>query len=442
MAKNVYNTKEIDSWINLQSAAAPRVEVAKWIKSTVRSYILNNAMLRYEPVEEVEEGMPEWAVRGVEDGTLVKLDFDSILWHYFLEEFEHALMFVDHIRGSINVNFRDAVTEGIELIRARNAKSSEQEDWTGIETVITSTEGYTWASLSTKQALVRESKLMQHCVGHNDHYLKGIQQGVWKIYSLRDSNNKPHCTIQIRTSDNSVVQIRGKQNTGVVAKYQKACCEFLTWIKPSYVPEHDLRYLGLISIEGTVYNVTALPDGLEVQENLNLAGYGLLEKLPSNLTVHGNLSISRTSIRELPQGLYVAGSFSASGTPLKKLSEDAHFGGSINIRDTDVGIFPYKQVNGTLDIRGTLIESLPHRCSYWALHQDFMQLSPRRTKEREQAIAEQTRMSNDLVDAVLKQVSERINRKLAHELRMSIAKKSNKFEELMRELRERGIDVS
>lgn len=441
MARNVYNLKEIKEWIDISSAASEREEIAKWIKSTVRSHILNE-LCCYEPVEEVEEGMPDWALRGIEEGTLVRLDFDSWLWGVFLEDFEHAMIFVETIRGSINVSFADACREGLELVRIRNEKSSDREDWSGLETLITSSEGYTWVSLTSHQNLARESKFMQHCVGQSHHYLKGIEEGVWKIYSLRDTQNKPHCTIQHEIITNSIVQIKGKQNTTVIGKYQRACCEFLSWLKPDFVPERDSRYLGLIRINNTVYNIDLLPDGLEVQDNLNLAGYGLLEKLPSNLTVHGNLSISRTNIRELPQNLYVGGSFSAANTPLRKIPNTVYFGGSVNISDTEVSVFPFDKVNGTLNVRGSYITSLPQGISYRSLVQHFMQFSPHRSKEKEEAIREQIRQSNLLVDSMLKHVSECISRKLAHELRMLVARKSNKFEALMQELRRRGIEVA
>lgn len=441
MARNVYNQKEIQEWVDITSASVGRPEVAKWIKSTVRLHVINGLQC-YEKVEDIEEGMPDWAVKGIEEGTLEYLNFDSWLWAAFLEELEHALIFVDTVRGDVNVNFHDAIRGGLDLIRLRNEKSSEMEDWSGLENQITSTEGYDWVSLSSRQNLARESKLMQHCVGHNPHYYEEIQNGRCKIYSLRDKNNNPHCTIQVSSKDNSVIQIRGKQNTVVVPKYHRACSEFLGWLKPSHVPEHDMRYLGLTRINNTVYNVLSLPDGLEVQDNLNLAGYGLLESLPGNLTVHGNLSISRTNIRELPPDLYVGGSFSASSTPLQSIPETVHFGGSVNISDTPVTSFPEKAINGMLNIRDSNITYLPKGCTYIILIQHFMQLHPKRTKQMDEALTEQVRQSNDLVDSVLKHVASSIDRKLAHELRIFIAKRSNKFEVLMEELRNRGISVT
>ncbi len=69
-------------------------------------------------------------------------------------------------------------------------------------------------------ALKYEGDTMGHCVGG---YCDSVANGGSRIFSLRDSNNKPHVTIETSPvpdhSWSSIVQIKGKRNTKPVDKY-------------------------------------------------------------------------------------------------------------------------------------------------------------------------------------------------------------------------------
>lgn len=91
-------------------------------------------------------------------------------------------------------------------------------------------DGYRMVKLLSQEAYNREGKLMSHCV--SSYYGRDEV-----IYSLRDANNKPHCTI----SDASG-QIKGKGNGSIDPKYIDYIIRFLE-SKEIKVSENDMKNL-------------------------------------------------------------------------------------------------------------------------------------------------------------------------------------------------------
>ena len=82
-------------------------------------------------------------------------------------------------------------------------------------------DGFTMVSVPVEDLDV-EGSLMQHCVGS---YKNKVEKGT-KIYSLRDSQNKPHVTIKV--IDDRIKQVRGKQNAEPISKYRPYVWEWAT----------------------------------------------------------------------------------------------------------------------------------------------------------------------------------------------------------------------
>ena len=94
--------------------------------------------------------------------------------------------------------------------QARNIVETEQD--TKVE--IDFKDGMRLVKLVGKKAFQREGKLMSHCISSyytNDNC---------KIYSLRDSKNNPHCTIEVMNTGD-VNQIKGKGNGSIHPNYIK-----------------------------------------------------------------------------------------------------------------------------------------------------------------------------------------------------------------------------
>lgn len=103
-------------------------------------------------------------------------------------------------------------------------------------------EGFKIVVLKDKSAYEREGNLMRHCV--SSYYGSSDSN----IYSLRDSNNNPHCTIEVTKRDGEIHQIKGKGNGPIHPKYIKYVLAFLEK-KNIPVRDSELSNLGYTYFE-------------------------------------------------------------------------------------------------------------------------------------------------------------------------------------------------
>jgi hypothetical protein len=96
--------------------------------------------------------------------------------------------------------------------------------------------------LTGKAAYQYEGAQMGHCVSS---YFENSKSS---IYSLRDRNNEPHCTIELDTKG-SINQIKGKQNKPIVPKYVSAVLQSLEYLKCN-IRSSEMDNLGYDSFEG------------------------------------------------------------------------------------------------------------------------------------------------------------------------------------------------
>ena len=122
-------------------------------------------------------------------------------------------------------------------LRTQMKKGSHiKESPKDIEVVLDFGDGFKFVKLVGENAYKREGLLMSHCVA--SYYGKNDE-----IYSLRDANNMPHCTI----SKNSQ-QIKGKGNGSIDPLYIKYVVEFLEFLKIP-VRDSEMLNLGYINVE-------------------------------------------------------------------------------------------------------------------------------------------------------------------------------------------------
>lgn len=116
-------------------------------------------------------------------------------------------------------------------------------------------DGYRWVELTRpsdmdptaageylKGLTAREGAEMQNCI--KDGYCKFIDEGKSRIFSLRDPQGKPHADIEIQPGENGtwdMPQIKGKNNTGLTAKYHPYAQDFIrnppNGLKFNYIDE-------------------------------------------------------------------------------------------------------------------------------------------------------------------------------------------------------------
>lgn len=79
--------------------------------------------------------------------------------------------------------------------------------------------------------------------------------------------------------------------------------------------------------------IAEIPDGVRIGGDIYLYGNKVMKKLPDNLIVNGNLTISDTLIEKLPENLIVKGDLDIRETLIKELPQNLIVGGNIKGND-------------------------------------------------------------------------------------------------------------
>jgi hypothetical protein len=254
IAANVYNHQDIHDYIKTLHTGQANID--RWLDKTLRVYLLNESKY-HVTVSKPPKNAPEWALKAKD---LVQFKPSSSL----TQDLEHATMWLATFpeTKTLNVSVAEAIKQGELHIERENKKASDKEGV--IETLHTFKDGWTIVSLKDEQALKREGKIMQHCVGK---YHKNVGNGKKQIWSLRDPNNQPHCTMEYLIKEKVIAQIKGKQNKGVVQKYQQYVIQWLNLvIKQNLIKtlyEGDMENINIKVKNGVWYNMLQLPEGFE-----------------------------------------------------------------------------------------------------------------------------------------------------------------------------------
>jgi hypothetical protein len=121
-------------------------------------------------------------------------------------------------------------------------------------------------------------------------------------------------------------------------------------------------------------NITYIPEGLKVEDDLNLSSCKHLKYLPDNLYVGGELNLEGTNIKQIPKGLYVGGDFKLVALKIKSLPKDLKVDGGLDLGYcTDLTSLPKNlKVGGYLSLYKTKITSLPEGLEVgWDLYLDY-----------------------------------------------------------------------
>ena len=162
-----------------------------------------------------------------------------------VSEIEHIIDFFLSKKEKIRLHkmsYQVAVELSKQWIEKLNKKSGEiietEED---TELLFNLKDGCRVVKLVSESSYKREGLLMSHCVA--SYYAKSNIE----IVSLRDVNNKPHCTIEFQKTNNVINQIKGKGNGSIHPKYIKAVIKILKKFNVE-IRESELKNLGYINL--------------------------------------------------------------------------------------------------------------------------------------------------------------------------------------------------
>ena len=144
------------------------------------------------------------------------------------EVIENKLKVLEHEFQSIpKLSYKEILHRANLWTEKLNKRAQQEEDWAGIKEVYSFNDGFKVYELFSEKALEREGFLMNHCVASYFNHDS-------KIYSLRDTNNNPLVTIEYDTHNESIEQIKGKNNDIIKKEHAHYIYAFLSKKIPNF----------------------------------------------------------------------------------------------------------------------------------------------------------------------------------------------------------------
>ena len=222
--------KALDSKEIPQFAGTETNKVRDWFLKQYISAIKNDEVDLKSSIKnhEYKEGEPEWMNKPD------IMDFNGTLPEDVVDEIIHT---VDYFATLEPNDLRKIYKEPYRVIKqkvqewdrelASASKDSDKEDEDKKKLVldkdykvIKQVGGMKWVKLLTPESKTVEGSSMGHCVGRG-----GYEKA--DIYSLWDSKNRSHVTIEANDSRKTISQVKGKQNREPVEKYIPISIEFV-----------------------------------------------------------------------------------------------------------------------------------------------------------------------------------------------------------------------
>lgn len=241
---NAINLPRIEAYLNDLAHKNPNPLIQKWIKSNLRNYILRddnpNKIKLTDRNQFSKLGIhvePPWLVGKPLPDNLYFVALNPALGA-MIEAALHHLHYLIDMEGAKDlskVSVPDAVAAGEarhEMLRRKLEDEHFERD--GIKDLGVVSGGFKWVSIITKEGFRRESRFMGHCLGQDgniESYWGDYSRGAIEIWSLRDNQNKPHVTCEIKIADRKMEQMRPKGATisdqfkGMETRYWKPCLE-------------------------------------------------------------------------------------------------------------------------------------------------------------------------------------------------------------------------
>jgi hypothetical protein len=271
--RNIANIPVLDEFIaKVVEASRPEKVVADWLRVKFKRYMINE----YDDVSEVREPVPDdypghvWINAALERKerlyNLELIGTEDIQCMY--DWMTHVVDYMNYVvrngrelpprfrfRDVMRLSVEDALNKADAWSDWFQGSAELQEDLKGLDLIMVLPDDYRWVRIKSEAALMREGRLMHHCVGS---YYRSIANGSSQIYSLRDEENEPHVTVEAR--GRSVSQIKGKQNRAPIEKYQWSVRDLLNRLKLDVEGCYDARQCGFVKYKDQFYFMKELPD--------------------------------------------------------------------------------------------------------------------------------------------------------------------------------------
>lgn len=288
IARNVYFTPDAENYLNQLLTLTTKPKVISFIKGNLRNYIIND--FKAPRIKRLPANPPKWMLnKDLKKDEIYLIKFtnaDKKTFQTWIEYLNSVPENKDLSRIAIS-DLEDAVEEWEESQVTRERK---------IKIIHEYPDGYKWVNVYGLFSLDRESTLMQNCVRQ---FFPNVYKKEMAIYSLRDPNNRPHCTLAI--DHHIVTEIRGKNNKCPKEKYVKYVEDFLNkkYVRYKGISHIDLMDAGLLYQDKKIYSFYDLPENFVAKpKKLFLPDTDI--KLPKGFTSLG-IFILPEEVTELPE---------------------------------------------------------------------------------------------------------------------------------------------
>ncbi len=212
LERNVANIDGLKEWISSYVGRIQQQDKQKWFAKQALKYLIAehpdaSPMKPEELAGYFIQGVPPWAEQAARQGDLFFVDpTGSGTYFGFVVDWLNSLPAGE----TLNMNMKQAIEHANAWHTRFERSAGTGEDVEG-EDIVGSMElpgGYRWVELISHKAMSRESDQMGHCVGgeicsttntreEETSYWPLVKAGKAKIFSLRDSNNEPHITLEL-----------------------------------------------------------------------------------------------------------------------------------------------------------------------------------------------------------------------------------------------------
>jgi hypothetical protein len=155
-----------------------------------------------------------------------------------ISEVEHVIDYLaqNKVKALHKMSYPQALAKTKKWVEKLNKQAGKiVESKKDTKVVLKLDKGFKVVQLIGENAYKREGMLMSSCVA--SYFGRDT-----KIYSLRDKNNNPHCTMEYGQ------QIKGKGNGSIHPKYIKYVVKFLEWTGME-VRDSEMKNLGYVNVE-------------------------------------------------------------------------------------------------------------------------------------------------------------------------------------------------
>ena len=291
--RNIYNQDDIQDFIKFLTkeirgksiSDTHKIQITKWInrkkqgfKDYLAKNIKNDSSEFYRKVERVHSlpvDAPDWLkekfsedAKYFQENEVYKVRTPLKSDHELVNKVTHI---IDYLIWYLNENPGKALTNvtwthvknGIKKWEESFKKEESNKPLLGEKLFIKTVNGYSWIELTDKESLDNEGSRMGHCVGD---YCDRVTAGDTKIYSLRDSSNRPRVTVEYKPIGDRIIQVKAKGNDPLPVKYSEHFIDFMETLdaeRTGFTLSGDVDLAGIYFHMGSYYSMRdkAIVDG-------------------------------------------------------------------------------------------------------------------------------------------------------------------------------------